>query len=119
MTDFVHFSLETDERLFVCSETGETGMPDKSVHRYDELRERCGFPLIATSGYRSPRHSKEASKDKPGEHTRGAADWKIGNGYKRYILVREAMKMGFTGIGIAKTFVHTDDRTSGSDIWTY
>ncbi len=29
------------------------------------------------------------------------------------------MAMGFTGIGIAKTFVHVDSRDSTPVIWTY
>ena len=116
---FKYFDRVADERLFVCSETGETGMPDASVHRYDELRERCGFPLIATSGYRSPRHSKERDKAEPGEHTRGAADFAVSNGWQRHRIVSEATAMGFTGIGVAKTFVHVDDRTSTPVLWVY
>ena len=29
----------------------------------DELRDRCGFPFVITSGYRSPQHPIEAKKD--------------------------------------------------------
>ena len=59
-------------------------------------------------GYRSPQHSKEVVKAKPGEHTRGAADIECLDSWKRFIIVMEAMNLGFNGIGIAKTFVHVD-----------
>ena len=115
MTVFVYFKRSE----FDCSETGENAIPDRFIYRLDELRERCGFALAVNSGYRSPRHSIEAAKSAPGEHTRAAADLAVSNGVMRYILVREALAIGFTGIGIAKTFVHLDDRTTTPVIWTY
>jgi uncharacterized protein YcbK (DUF882 family) len=119
MKVYQYFSLETDERLFVCSETGETGINHEFVLELDKLREACGFPFHINSGYRSPKHSKEAVKEKPGEHTRGAADIAITNGLRRYILVKKALELGFTGIGVAETFVHVDRRSSTPVIWTY
>ena len=116
---FKYFSLENDERLFVCSETGETGIPDEAVHRLDRLREHCGFPFIINSGYRSPRHSIEASKDEPGEHTRGGVDIKVASGYQRGRIIKEAILMGYMGIGVAKEFVHVDKRPGPLVIWTY
>jgi hypothetical protein len=96
MKVYQYFSLETDERLFVCSETGETGINHEFVLELDKLREA-----------------------KPGEHTRGAADIAITNGLRRYILVKKALELGFTGIGVAETFVHVDRRSSTPVIWTY
>lgn len=119
MSAFKHFDPDTDERLFVCSETGETGIPYRFVHRLDQLRGRCGFPFIITSGYRSPRHSIEAAKDEPGEHTRGAADVGVEGGAQRRKIVAEAIGMGFTGIGVARTFVHVDDRLGDPVMWVY
>lgn len=115
VSEFKYF----DRSDFDCQETGENRIPDRFIHRLDELRERCGFPLVVTSGYRSPQHSIEAAKDEPGEHTRAAADLAVNGGWQRYRLVREAMDMGFTGIGIAKTFIHLDDRIQTSVMWSY
>ena len=39
------------------------------LQKLDALREVCGFPFIITSGYRSPNHSIEAAKAKPGTHS--------------------------------------------------
>ena len=112
---FVYF----DRSEFDCSETGENEISDGFIYALDELRERCGFPFVITSGYRSPRHSIEAAKDAPGEHTRGAADIAVSNGMQRGILVFEALIMGFTGIGVHKEFVHVDNRDGELVLWPY
>lgn len=105
---------------FNCTETGENHMDDSFLSALDELRHQCGFPFIVTSGYRSASHSKERDKAQPGTHAQGiAADIKVANGAQRYILVQKAMEMGFSGIGIAKTFVHVDIRTTTPVVWTY
>ena len=84
------------------------------------LRDRCAFPFIITSGYRSPSHPIEAKKDVPGTHTQGiAADIKINNGAERYIIIKEALQIGFNGIGVASDFVHVDTRGTTSVIWLY
>ena len=80
----------------------------------------CGFPFIVMSGYRDPSHSVEAQKSKPGKHSSGiAADIRISNGAEGYKIVSEAMKAGFTGIGIAKTFIHVDTRETTPVVWSY
>ena len=104
---------------FNCKETGENEMQNRFIHLLDTLRHSCGFPFIINSGYRSPQHSKEIVKDKPGTHTEGiASDIRINGGEQRYILVEQAIIHGFTGIGISKTFIHIDLR---DDImmWVY
>ena len=86
----------------------------------DELRGRCGFPFTITSGYRDPTHPLELKKEKPGTHSQGiAADIHITNGWDRYTILSTAFNMGFTGIGIAKTFIHVDNRDTTPVVWTY
>jgi len=115
-----YFSEGSDPVLFTCQETGEQGIDPDFVDLLDELRHRCGFAFVINSGYRSPHHSIEAKKDEPGEHTRGAADIRCAHSYQRYIIVREAIKMGIEGIGIDKDFVHVDGRKNKAGvIWTY
>lgn len=105
---------------FNCQETGENKMCPQFLERLDELRHRCGFPFIITSGYRSPKHSIERRKSKPGTHAQGiAADIKVSGGDQRYTIQKHAYQMGFNGIGVHKTFIHVDDRDSTPVSWPY
>jgi uncharacterized protein YcbK (DUF882 family) len=111
-----HFKIEE----FDCSETGENDMDDEFLHKLDDLRELLGFPFVVTSGFRSVKHSKEIVKEAPGWHTRGkAADIRVSSGMARFRLVQAAIEHGFTGIGVAKTFIHLDTRDTPSVMWTY
>jgi len=108
---------------FDCQETGENEMKDEFIHVLDALRHECGFPFKITSGFRSEKHSLEVKKPNGGgQHTKGnAADIAIGNGAQRFIIVSNAIRLGFSGIGInqKKGFVHVDTRTTTQVIWTY
>jgi uncharacterized protein YcbK (DUF882 family) len=115
--DFRYFQIED----FACQETGENEIRYDFVSALDDLRGVCGFPFIITSGYRSPTHSAEARKARPGQHTLGiAADIKVTGGAQRHAIVSNAIKLGiFKGIGVAKTFIHVDTRDTDPMIWTY
>ena len=90
------------------------------IHRLDLLRERCGFPFRITSGWRDATHPAEAHKPQPGYHCQGlAADIAVSNGFERMNIVHEALKLGFGGIGVARTFIHVDDRKTTPVMWTY
>lgn len=105
---------------FNCQETGNNEMNPEFLEKVDELRGRCGFPLTVTSGYRDPSHSIEVLKNNPGTHTQGiAADLRVQSANHRHILLTNAFEMGFTGIGIAQTFIHVDTRDSIPVVWTY
>jgi uncharacterized protein YcbK (DUF882 family) len=105
---------------FDCKETGENKMDTSFLSLLDELREECGFPFTITSGYRSPNHSIEKAKNKPGTHAQGiAADIKVTSGWERYVITQKALELGFTGIGIARGFIHVDTRAGTPVIWSY
>lgn len=105
---------------FDCQHTGENRMEQEFLDKLDELRDRCGFSFVITSGYRSPSHPIEAKKDVPGTHAQGiAADIKITNAAQRYTIIREALSMGFSGVGVASNFIHVDTRGTAPVIWTY
>lgn len=105
---------------FDCKETGENRMQKEFLNRLDDLRHYCGFPFVITSGYRSVNHSAEVNKSKGGTHTQGiAADIKVSNGLQRIEIVSKALELGFTGIGVAKGFVHVDTRNETPVMWTY
>ena len=106
---------------FACQETGENEIHDAFIEKLDALRDACGFPFVITSGYRSPRHSIEAKKPNgPGRHARGdAADIAVVSGSQRHVIVANAIKLGFSGIGVAKGFIHVDTRDTVPVMWTY
>ena len=106
---------------FNCTHTNLNSMDHEFLVKLDELRERVGFPFIITSGYRDATHPAEARKAEPGTgtHCQGiAADIAVSNGFERMNIVHEAIKMGFS-IGVAKGFVHVDDRKTTPVMWTY
>lgn len=105
---------------FNCQHTGENNMEPEFMELVDELRHRCGFPFVITSGYRSITHPIEAKKNVPGKHAQGiAADIKATNGADRFIIVQQALELGFSGIGVHKNFVHVDTRGSQPVMWLY
>lgn len=106
---------------FDCKASGENNMQLSFMEKLDELRDACGFPFVVTSGYRDASHPEEAKKaTKGGVHTLGiAADIRVANGVQRRELVAKALKLGFAGVGVAKTFVHVDTRDSTPVMWTY
>lgn len=110
-----------DIKEFACKETGELSMDFAFIMKLNELREVCGFPFVITSGYRSVKHSAEASKPNGGgTHTQGiAADIAVNGGAQRFTILQHALELGFTGIGVAKTFIHVDMRDTTPVVWSY
>ncbi|ADM26710.1 peptidase [Pseudoalteromonas phage HS1] len=105
---------------FDCKETGENKMSKEFLNKLDDLRHYCGFSFVVNSGYRSTSHSAEKHKSKGGTHTQGiAADIRVSNGVQRIEIVSKAIELGFTGIGVAKGFVHVDIRNDTPVMWTY
>ena len=110
------------EEEFNCSETGENDMTGTFMRRLEQCRYIFDKPMVINSGYRSPKHSIEAAKDKPGEHSQGmAADVACDSSRDRYDLVRAAIHAGFHRLGIADTYVHLglSYRKDKDVIWLY
>ncbi len=107
--------------------TGEKFMVMDFLERIDELRHRCGFPFVITSGYRTPEYNMKVSNSgAKGPHTTGkAADIEAKIGREKYIILKHAMTLGFTGIGIARTYIHLDTLGGAESsqsrpwVWTY
>jgi len=112
-----HFTREE----FDCQVTGTNNMEQEFLEKLDTLRAYCGFPFFITSGYRHPTmHPIERKKEVPGTHAQGiAADIRITNAADRLKLVSLALKLGFTGVGVASDFIHLDTRGTTPVMWTY
>lgn len=88
----------------------------------DTLRERCGFPLILNSAYRSSSYEKKKGRTGTSSHCKGLAfDIRCYDTKLRALLVRNAFEVGFTRIGIAKNYVHIDcdNKKLNPCIWLY
>ena len=120
-----HFSHSEFDQKGVAG-SGEQFMDGTFLINLDSLRDRCGFPFIVSSGYRSPEYNNDISSTGfTGPHTTGkAADIAVSRNQAR-ILLRNALEMDcFTGIGVAQKgdgrFIHLDcvDREQLA-LWSY
>jgi len=117
-----------EERELTCRHCGKSGMNEYFMTSVETLRETVDFPFIISSAYRCPDHPIEASKSSPGAHTSGRAMDIVCSGKNAHKLLQEAMKMGFSGIGVSQKgdsrFIHLDDLEDSSNrprpwIWSY
>ena len=113
---------------FDCKHTGKNEMRPEFLDKLQMLRDVLGFPLVVTSGYRDPSHPVEARKSKPGQHSEGiACDIRAPDGATAFKIVESALRLGFTGIGVAQDsgrprpsrFIHLDIRTTTPVMWSY
>lgn len=80
------------------------------VQKLDQLRKKLGFPLVVQSGFRTPEHNAQVGGVDCSAHEAGkAADLRALSSGTRFAILSAALNMGFTRIGIGKTFVHLDD----------
>lgn len=109
---------------FDCKHTGENNMQHEFMVLLQQLRIAYRKPMKITSGFRSRKHPIEARKTfSNGEHTQGnCADIACVNSNDRFQLVKLALELGFTRIGIAKNFIHLGiggKRLPNNVIWEY
>jgi uncharacterized protein YcbK (DUF882 family) len=122
--DYPNFS----KAEFDCKHSGFNQMQPEFMDKLQKLREAYGKPMRITSGYRHKTHPIEAKKSKIGAHATGqAADIGVDRG-DAYELLKLALELGFTGIGIQQKgggrFIHLDTLEPSADfirptIWSY
>ena len=118
---WLHFSAHE----IACRCCGRNEMAPEFMDLLERLRSEFARPLIVSSGFRCPAWNQKVSKSGPdGPHTTGhAAD--LGVRWAEQVdLVRIATNLGFTGFGVAATFIHLDDlpvsaRFPRPRIWGY
>lgn len=104
-----------------CKQTFECVMVPSFMDRLQALRAEYGKPMVVSSGYRSPRHSIERNKKRPGPHAMGCAVDVVVAGADAVRLIELAIMKGFTGIGVKQTgpysqrFIHLDD--AAPQVW--
>lgn len=97
-------------------------MNQNTMNKLDAAREIAGIPLVINSAYRSPEWDRAKGRSGTGAHTLGRGiDIRCNTDSNRHKIVSALMKVGFTRIGIAKTYIHADDSPKHSQeiIWLY
>lgn len=79
------------------------------IQRLDTAREIAGVPFKINSGFRTQAHNKKVGGKTNSAHLRGwAADIECTDSHARYSILDSLFAVGFTRIGIYKTFIHAD-----------
>lgn len=113
-----HFTKEEFDCKCGC---GTNNISTELVNVLEIIRNGYG-PLVITSGCRCEAHNAREGGKKNSAHLRGyAVDIQCIVGNDRYRLIRAALGVGITRIGVAKTFIHLDvDPTlPASQVWLY
>lgn len=115
---------------FACKCCDQHGIDPQMVEMLDELRERCGFPIVISSGYRCAKHNQAIGGAKRSAHVEGYAVDIRCHGARAHKVLDVAMLMGFSGIGIKQSgavehrFIHLDiapneDARARPAVWSY
>ena len=114
---------------FDCKHTGKNEMKHSFMSKLQALRTAYGKPMIISSGYRDLTHPAEVNKPKPnGAHPTGKAADILIDRKEAYEVLKIALVLGFTGIGINQTgsgrFLHFDTLQDNPEqprptIWGY
>ena len=95
--------------------------------KIDKARKKAGIPFVVTSCCRCEKHNKEEGGSETSSHITDeykpceAIDISVDDSLTRSIILDALIAVGFTRIGIAKTFIHCDvDNTKAQHrIWLY
>ena len=105
-----------------CPCCGAGGFLPDFRDKLNKAREIADIPFIINSGFRCPSHNAEVGGSQTSSHMIGfAADIKCTDGWSRYKILDVLIKVGFSRIGIGKTFIHVDDDTQKPTgvVWLY
>lgn len=97
-------------------------MNQATMRKADAARRLAGIPFVLNCAYRSKQWDLSKGRTGNSAHTRGRAlDFRCNDSKNRYKMVAALQAVGFTRIGIGKTFIHADDDPSlpQNVIWHY
>jgi len=117
------------KKEMACQGTGECEMDDSFMEKLIATRKKFNTPMIITSAYRHMAHNLAINGAPNSPHIYGRAVDVAVSGKDAYRLIRIAMDMGMTGIGVAqrgpteRRFIHLDDMDNGDHprpwVWSY
>lgn len=102
--------------------SGKLEMKRELLGPLDYVRERCGFPLVVNSGYRTAAHNIAVGGATNSAHLRGyAADIKCFDSHKKFKIIYYAMEIGINRIGVGPNIVHldADPNLPPEVVWVY
>ncbi len=107
-----------DEEM-ACPCCGDIKMDERFLEMLLKFRIAWAKPMHVNSAYRCLKHNAEVGGSPGSKHTIGEAIDISVVGSERFAFIKLAIKTGFGGIGIARTFVHLDSRKKPFALWTY
>ena len=110
------------ESEFACPCCDVLLVEPKFLELLQELRDTLDRPMFINSGYRCNERNFAVNGATGSQHMKGtAADISTLNwtAKERYRLLQEAFAIGFTGVGVSKTFIHLDFREGEGVTWAY
>jgi len=103
--------------------SGVERMSLQLIQLLDSLRERCGFPFIISSGYRSFKYNSTLpNASVQSAHIKGlAVDIVAQTSGEKFMIVKYALEIGIRRVGVGSNFVHLDTSTELPEqmLWTY
>jgi zinc D-Ala-D-Ala carboxypeptidase len=97
-------------------------MDKELLDMLDDVRDKFDKPIHINSGFRTPAHNEAVGGAENSSHLKGlAVDIACDNSIDRFDLINCLLDVGFSRIGVAKTFIHADidpDKSNGV-MWTY
>ena len=89
--------------------------------KLDEARELAGIPFKINSGFRTKAQNLKVKGSSKSSHLIGVAcDISCRDSVSRQIIVNALIKVGFTRLGIADSYIHVDlDINKPNAIWLY
>jgi len=81
------------------------------------LRRKIGKPLQLTSAHRCPQWNAYVGGAPLSQHKQLAVDIHL-RAHDRFALLQNAKLLGFSGLGLARTFLHLDRRSTPA-VWYY
>lgn len=84
-------------------------MNQYTMHKLDEARDLAGIPFVLNSAKRTPAWDRARGRSGTGPHTIGeAVDIRCHTDSNRFKIIQALIRVGFTRIGVYKTFIHAD-----------
>lgn len=89
---------------------GEYWHDEGFLDALEALRAAIGRPLVVNSGHRCEQWNASVGGARQSMHRTIAVDLTL-TGHDRFALLTAAERLGFSGTGLARTFIHLDRRT--------